>query len=68
MRSLRQRGHGLSLHERVMALKQHQRDRDELALRNGVLSAEDINRKNSAFGPGFAASVKLDLGKAGWAR
>lgn len=67
MRSFRQRSHGLSLHERVTALKQQQRDRDEFTLRNGVLSAQEINRKNSAFGPGFAASVKLDLSKAGWA-
>jgi hypothetical protein len=51
-----------------MALKQHQRDRDEFALRNGVLSAEDINRKNSAFGRGFAATVQLDLSKSAWAR
>lgn len=68
MRSLRQRSHQLSLHERVMALKQQRRDRDELALRTGALSAEEINRKNSAFPPGFAASVRLDLGKSGWAR
>ena len=68
MRSLRQRSHRLSLHERVIALKQQQRDRDDLALRNGVLSAQEINRKNSAFGPCFATSVKLDLGKSGWAR
>jgi hypothetical protein len=51
-----------------MALKQQRRDRDELAVRTGALSAEEINRKNSAFRPGFAASVQLDLGKSGWAR
>lgn len=54
MRSLRQRSHGLSLHERVVALKREQRDADDRALRNGQLTAQEINRKNAAFGSDFA--------------
>jgi hypothetical protein len=56
----------IGLHERVMALKQQQRD--ERALKEGRRTAEELNRKNSAFGPGFAESIKLDLSKKGWAR
>lgn len=67
MRSLRQRGHGLSLHERVMALKQQQRDEDERALRDGRLTAQEINRKNAAFGPNFA-KLPLDFDTIGRVR
>jgi hypothetical protein len=46
-----------------MAIKQRQRDADELALKEGRLTAREINRKNSAFGSDFARTVKLDLGR-----
>ena len=68
MRSFRQRGDALSLHERTMALKQRQRDADELALKEGRLTAQEINRKNSAFSPEFIRSLKLDVTRTGWAK
>ena len=52
--------HGLSLHEKVVALKQRQRDGDGRALKEGRLSAQEINRKNAAFGPDFA-KLPLDF-------
>ena len=51
-----------------MALKQRQRDADELALKEGRLTAQEINRKNSAFSPEFIRSLKLDVTRAGWAK
>jgi hypothetical protein len=54
MRSLRQRGSDLILHERVVTLKQQQRDADDRALKDGRLTAREINHKNAAFGSDFA--------------
>jgi hypothetical protein len=54
MRSVRQRGSDLTLHERVVALKQRKRDADDRALTDGRLTAREINQKNSAFGSAFA--------------
>jgi hypothetical protein len=67
MRSLRQRGDELTLHERVMALKQQQRDGDDRALREGRLTAQEINRKNAAFGSNFA-KLPLDFNTIGRVR
>lgn len=67
MRSLRQRSDEITLHERVVALKQQQRDGDDRALREGHLTAQEINRKNAAFGSSFARRP-LDFGAIGRVR
>lgn len=56
------------LEARVAALKERQRAEDERALRDGRLTAREINRKNAALGSEFARTIRLDFRTIGRVR